>query len=233
VEPSYRRLLVASIVVASVLPAFLGFRFFPHYFIQLYVPLALAAGPALESVLGQRPLSATGRVIAGWSVVMLLGFTIANAALYFGHTRVYRERDPVYRAIAERLRGDACAPGPVFVWGWAPIIYYLADMPPASRFVVLPQSRLTGFVFGNTESQRGNTEESATIPEHWRWLLDDLTRNKATFIVDTAPANLYRWGRYPMNRYPVLRQYVDGDFERTGDVSGVVIYRRRGCHADR
>jgi hypothetical protein len=29
----------------------LGWRFFPHYFIQLYVPLALAAAPWLASVL--------------------------------------------------------------------------------------------------------------------------------------------------------------------------------------
>jgi hypothetical protein len=228
VQPPYRRLLVASLVAASLLPAFLGFRFYPHYFIQLYVPLALAAAPGLDSVV-RRPLSGRGRVVVGWSLVMFLGFTIANAALYFGHVRGYRERDPVFQAVADRLHADACAPGPLFVWGWAPIIYYLADLPIASRFVVLPQSRLTGYEPGNTESERGNAEEGAIVPEHWQWLLDDLHRRKVTFIVDTAPANLYRWGRYPITRYPALQHYLDREFELAADVRGVLIYRRRGC----
>src|SRR5262249_22794811 len=42
---SYERRLVAALLVVSVPSAFLGLRFFPHYFIQLYVPLALGAAP--------------------------------------------------------------------------------------------------------------------------------------------------------------------------------------------
>ena len=104
VEPRSRRLLVLGLVAASVVPAFLGFRFYPHYFVQLYVPLALAAGPWL-AVQIRRPMPRTGRV--QWPPgprAMLIGFSVANAVLYFGPVEVYRERDPVFRAVAERLR---------------------------------------------------------------------------------------------------------------------------------
>ncbi len=232
VEPRSRRLLVRGLVAASVVPAFLGFRFYPHYFVQLYVPLALVAGPWLDSQL-RRPLPRAGRVVAGWSAAMLLGFSVANAVLYLGPVDVYRERDPVFRAVADRLRSEPCAPGPVFVWGWAPMIYYYAELPIASRFVVLPQARLAGYVPGNTESNRGNAAEGAIVPAHWDWLMSDLERNRATFIVDTAPANIFRWGRYPVARYPRLQQYLDRSFELAGDVRGVRVYRRRGCQADR
>ena len=113
------------------------------------------------------------------------------------------------------------------------MIYYYADLPNASRFVVLPQARLAGYVPGNTESNRGNAAEGAIVPEHWDWLMSDLERNRVALIVDTAPANLFRWGRYPVVRYPRLQQYLDRYFELAGDVlTGVRIYRRRGCQAE-
>ena len=96
--------------------------------------------------------------------------------------------------------------------------------------MVLPQSRLTGYVFGNLASNRGESDVgNVEVPEHWDLLMDDLERHRATFIVDTAPANVYRWGRYPIERYPRLQRYVERGFARTRDVDGIRIYRRNGC----
>ena len=228
-RPRSWRLLVSALVVGSVPAALLGFRFYPHYFVQFYVPLSLASAPWVERQL-QRPLTRAGRTVVVWTAVAVAGFAIANASLYLTRSRVYRERDPIFRAVAERLRADPCARrGSLFVWGWAPIIYYLAEMPPASRFVVLPQARLTGYVFGNLASNRGELPESPAVPEHWDLLMRDLERHRATFIVDTAPANIYRWGKYPMERYPRLNGYVARGFTRVADVDGIRIYRRVGC----
>jgi hypothetical protein len=226
-EDRYRRRLVLGLVALSIAPACLGFRFFPHYFVQLYVPLALAAGPWLAAVV-RRPLPRSGRVVVAWSAAMLVGFTVANAALYLGPLRVYRERDPVFRRVADRLRADPC-PGPVFVWGWSPTIYYYAGLPLASRFAVLPPARLTGYVPGNTASERGEATPGEIVSRHWDWLMEDLERTRPTLVVDTAPANLFRWGRYPIARYPRLQEYIDREFEPAGAVEGVRIYRRRGC----
>jgi hypothetical protein len=228
-EDRYRRRLVLGLVALSVPPAFLGLRFFPHYFVQLYVPLALAAGPWLAAVV-RRPLPRSGRVVLAWSAAMLVGFTAANAALYLGPFHVYRERDPVFREVAERLRADPCA-GPVFVWGWSPMIDYYANRPLASRFAVLPPARLTGYVPGNTASARGEAAPGDVVSRHWDWLMEDLERTRPALVVDTAPANLFRWGRYPIARYPRLQDYVDRELEPAGAVEGVRIYRRRGCGA--
>jgi hypothetical protein len=218
------------LLAASVVTVFLGFRLYPHYLIQLYVPLALASAPWIETLIA-RPLSPAGRRLAAWAAAMVIGFTIANAVLLLGPVHVYRERDPVYRAVAERLRRDACAPGPLFVWGWAPMVYYHSGLPPASRFVVLPQSGLTGYVSGNLASNRGEAPEGLVVPRHWDWLMQDLEEHDVTFIVDTAPANLYRWGRHPIARYPRLERFVVTRFEIAAVVQGVTIYRRRGCES--
>jgi len=162
---------------------------------------------------------------------MLVGFMASTALLYFGNTRVYREREPVFQLVADRLRADACAPrATLFVWGYAPPFYYYADMPAASRFVVMAQSRLTGYMSGNLARVRDPREAKADIvPAHWDWLMDDLERNRATFILDTAPAGIYRWNRYPIDDYPRLRDYLASHYDLVDTVGRVRVYRRRGC----
>jgi len=61
--------------------------------------------------------------------------------------------------------------------------------------------------------------------------MDDLERTEATYMLDTAPAGLYRWNRYPLRDYPRLDRYVAEGYERLDDVSRVRVYRRRGCAA--
>lgn len=229
-EPQYWQVLVLGLVVVSIPPALLGWRFYPHYFIQLYVPLALAAAPTLTALFDARHTRAA-RLVAMWTFVMLAGFMVANAILYLGDVKVYRERDPVFRKIGERLRADPCyVDGSLFVWGYAPIIYYYADMPAASRFVVMAQSRLTGYLSGNLASNRGELPTDHLVePGHWDWLMDDLERNHVTFVVDTAPADIYRWGRYPIDDYPRLARYLSDSFTLVDTVDRVRIFRRTGC----
>ena len=222
-----RRLLGGLLAGASV-AVLLGLRFFPHYLVQLYWPLAVAAAPAVEARLLQ---GRKGRLFLAWTAAMLLGFGAANAYLYLGDPRVYRERDPVYRRVAERLARDACHPGgSLFVWGYAPMFYYYSGLPPASRFVVMAQSRLTGYVSGNLGMSR---DRRGIVPEHWDWLMADLERARATYILDTEPAGIFRWDRYPVRDFPRLAAYLDRNYERLDEVDGVVIHRRRGCAGSR
>jgi len=229
-QPRHWQVLITALVVASVPPLVLGFRFFPHYFIQLYVPLSLASAPWLAQHL--TPVTPNGRVVIAWTTAVVAGFAIVNATLYLGPFRVYRERDPVFRAVAQRLVSDPCARGAsVFVWGWAPMIYYFAGLSPASRFVAMAQAQLTGYLPGNLSNNRGESPAGREVPEHWDWLMEDLDRSHVTFIVDTAPANVFRWGKYPIARYARLRQLVEGEFDPASTIGGIVIYRRRDCLA--
>ena len=232
---AHRRRLIDGLVALGLLAALAGFRFFPHYFVPAVFALALGAGPAVARWC-ERPLARAGRLFLAASLVLALGFGAANAWLYLGGSNVYRETDPVYRAVAERLAADECFPGSrLFVWGWAPAFYYEAGLRgarPASRFAVLAQAGLTGYVPGNPDgARRREPGEPVPEPAHWDWLMADLERTPATYVLDTAPAGLYRWNRYPLRDYPRLDRYVAEGYERIGDVSRVRVYRRRGCAA--
>jgi Dolichyl-phosphate-mannose-protein mannosyltransferase len=232
-EPdAYRRGFVAALVALSFVAAAWGLRFYPHYLVPVYWPLAVATAPAAADLLF--PLKRSGIWLLAGSAVLLAGFSLSTAALYHGWwpgKRVYRETDPVFRRVADRLHADACVAGAtLFVWGYAPIFYYEARLPPASRFVVLPQSRLTGYVSGNFSSlDEGGPEAPGVVPRHWDWLFEDLERSRATYVLDTAPAGIYRWDRYPLSDFPRLRDYVAAHYDDAGSVDGVRVYRRRGC----
>jgi hypothetical protein len=231
----HRRRLVDGLVALGLGSAIVGFRFYPHYFVPLVFALSLGAAPAVAQWC-KRPLPRAGRVFLGATLVLGLGFAAANAWLYLGGAGVYRETDPVYRAVAERLEADECFPGSrLFVWGWAPAFYYEAGRRgarPASRFAALSQASLTSYVSGNPDgARRREPDEPALAPAHWDWLMSDLERSRATYILDTGPAGLYRWNRYPLRDYPRLDRYVAEGYERLDDVLRVRIYKRRGCVA--
>ena len=120
--------------------------------------------------------------------------------------------------------------GSLFVWGYAPMFYYYSGLPPASRFVVMAQSRLTGYVSGNLGVSR---DGQGIVPEHWDWLMADLESARATYILDTEPAGIFRWDRYPVRDFPRLATYLDRHYERLDEVDDVVIHRRRGCAGSR
>jgi 4-amino-4-deoxy-L-arabinose transferase-like glycosyltransferase len=206
--------MIFALLLVSIPPLFVGFRFYPHYFIQLYFPLIVLASFTINK-----------RLLI-YAVSLCILFTGINAYLYFGNMHVYRERDPVYRTVAERLEQDSNADrASLFVWGYAPAFYYYAGLKPASRFVVMGQARLTGYVSGNLGSL--DRESQQGVPQHWDWLMADLEKNHAVYILDTSPAGIYRWNHYPMEKYPRLQKYVSENYQRMGEIEGVVIYRRR------
>ena len=231
----HQRRLIGGLVALGLLGALAGFRFFPHYFVPAVFALALGAGPAVAHWC-ERPLARSGRLFLASTLALTIGFAAANAWLYLGGSGVYRETDPVYRAVAERLEADDCFPGSrLFVWGWAPAFYYEAGLRgarPASRFAVLALTGLTSYVPGNPDgARRREPGEAVPEPDHWNWLMADLERTPATYVLDTAPAGLYHWNRYPLRDYPRLDRYVAESYELIGEVSRVRIFRRRGCTA--
>ncbi len=229
-KSKYRKLLIALLLLLSLAAGFVGFRFYPHYFILLYVPLSLGAAPYADRLL-QRPLSRYGIALIAYSLLLWIGFTIANAILYFGNQQVYRETDPVFHSVAQRLKKDTCYKNAsMFVWGYAPIFYYYSEVKAASRFVVLPQSGLTSYISGNLGSVGGNRpSQIVAIQKHWDLLMSDLETSGATYILDTSPAAIYRWDKYPLRDYPRLHQYIEENYDRLDEIDSVVIYRRRDC----
>jgi hypothetical protein len=221
---AHPRRLITAVLLLSIPAAVLGLRFFPHYFIQLYVPLALLAAPQAAELFRARS-SGAARLALAWTALMVLGFTAANLFV-LTRTGAIESRRPVFARVTERLRADECFAGArLFVWGFAPEFYYFTGLRPASRFVV-PAYTVSGYAPGNPDA-RGS--EALIREDHWALLVGDLEKSRATYVLDTAGSGLHRWRPFPVHRFPHLLALLRREFTLVDTVDGVALYRREGC----
>lgn len=222
-----RRFLWA-LLAATTAPALLGGRFFGHYFLPTLFALALSAAPQL-GVWASRPLRRAGRRYVFVAALAFGIFTLVNLVAYLPRTHLADAGDPIYRRVGDALASDGCDPGgAVFVWGYAPSVYYYSGRPPASRFVV-PIDTITGYLAGNDAFERGADTSDRINATHWQWLMDDLARSRPVAIVDFCPTGRNHWDRFPLDRFPALRSFVRAGYVRAAPVDGVALYRRKDC----
>jgi dolichyl-phosphate-mannose-protein mannosyltransferase len=223
----YRNVLIGGVIAASVFATCLGLRFFPHYFVQLYLPLAIGSAPWIAGVLAG-PVRSDGLMAAGYSLAVLALFTTSNVMRYVMSTP---SLNAVSARVASKLKRDPCyVNASMFVWGSAPIFYYQADLPPASRFF-FPEFPLVSLYAGNRRATERHVRSRVRDRRgrHWRWLMADLRQSRPTYILDTAPAHLKMWESFPLRDYPQLEHFVNRRYDRLDTIDGVQIYRRGGC----
>ncbi|MBI5548947.1 MAG: hypothetical protein HY901_34120, partial [Deltaproteobacteria bacterium] len=216
--------LLALWSLAAFAGTLLGGRFYDHYFPALVAPLAALAGIGAASTdlgWGRWPgrLVAAGTALpAAFCFVAGMNFEAANAL--FGDTRL------PYEEVAGYVKARTRASDRVFVWGYYPLIYVGADRLAATRFVGCHY--LTGYAaVGLARHLPPHEEDKLGVPKGFETLLHELEEHRAELIVDTAPANLHHWQRYPLERYPLLAEYVHSRYVREAEVGGNIIYRRK------
>jgi hypothetical protein len=221
-------LVALAWLAGSLVGACLGGRFYGHYFIALLPPLAwLASGPMaalFDRRINEAPpmISWTRRATVVLLVLPVLGLTIAGwIRIAGGHLdALHPEVSEVARAVRERTAaGDR-----IFVWGYWPQLYYVAGRPPATRFV-FPQT-LSGYVPGRPDLLDRPPDDRHVVEAHWSQWAEDMARHPAELIIDTAPAAIHYWERYPMQRYAPLARLIEERYRLETTVAGVDIYRR-------
>ena len=225
----YQRTLVAGVLVCCLPIILIGFRLYPHYFVPVYTPLALATAPALDLLL-RSPLSRAARGFRAYAIAALVGFSTANGIIYLtGIEFAPEEHKKVYRRVADVMRSDACFPGAsMFTWGPEAMFMYPADLIPASRFVG-PYTTICGFVPGNWGIRSGHLKATDVIrPDHWDQLMGDLERSHATYFIDASKA-FRNWKAFPLESFPRMLAFVRAHYDVLGDDGAVRVYRWRGC----
>lgn len=206
--------------------AFFTWRFFPHYFVQVFPVAAVVAG-LVASSFAYDPTHARDRAPVAGAATLVLGaavlLAIASSALS-RRVHVLRETDrwyqdphadPIVRYVVERSN-----PGEtIFVWGFRAETYVSAARLPASRYVytVYPSGVVPWF-----QSTR-DEEERRVVPNSRNELLADLERAKPSLVIDAGRSMN---GRYMYN-YPQMRTYLDRNYCFMRYVDGEPVYRRR------
>jgi hypothetical protein len=212
----------------SCLPLSLGGRFFPHYFLQLFPPLAILASMAAVELWDRarrfrRPrIAVAAATVAGLVVWPAVGWTRDGMDV----ERVsIPHAVPDARRLAAYIQRETAPDARILVWGYGSAIYYLSERRPATRFPYV--TYLVGAVEG-TPSWWNPFVRSAPleIPRAWDLLFEDLARHPPELVIDTAKARYFAFWKFPPSRYPRLQRYLDQGYERT-EVAGFPVWRRR------
>jgi hypothetical protein len=211
-------------------------KFFWYHFLYMVPMLALLAGwgwdRALSGLFRAQSRTAAVAVTAGLTAALLL---VTPEVLDNGYkqwtsyTRYYTrpdDRDEFYGLFPAYVSADIIAayvrertaPGePIYVWGFEPLIYLMADRPSPSRFI---------------HSVPLVTDWSP--PEWQREFMADLQANPPTYFITQHLAggtwitghNL-TYFEY-IATFTSLQAWMDANYDHEIDLAGATIYRRRG-----
>ena len=194
---------------ASFMGVVAGFRFFPHYLLQLLPAVALLAGRGAS----RRP--AWVRPAAAW------GVAAAVVALALASAQALNPIAPLQRRVPAYVRSHSRPGDTILVWGNVPEIYWRSGRDPAGGF------SHTEFVTGYSGGRRHQEASQADVPDEdlYRRFLTRLRQERPVLVVDTAAPD-ERGGRwFPLRRFPALTSMLEAHYRRVATVEGAPIYR--------
>jgi hypothetical protein len=209
-DRSWRMLAWVLLSLAAVAA---GWRFFPRYYFQLLVPMALLAA---------RGFVLCNRSPCRWALPVLLliplvrfGPRYAILANDLIHQRPHRWSDLALGQDSEAaagLIGDRS--GTLFVWGYRPDIYAWTRMPAGTRF--LDSQPLTGVL-----ADRHLTNSEVYYPELAVQNRKELIKTNPVYIVDgLGPLN----PKLAITQYPDLSNWLN-QYREMGRTPFSVVYR--------
>lgn len=196
--------LLAWLLLSAAGSASAG-RIHPHYYIQSYPALALAAGWFLGGV-ARRALAPDARRAVRVLAVLVLaaaGWNLVSHPIR-GRARPGFAPDaaiPPATFVAELTRPT----DRIFVWGLYPDFYVHAGRAPASRYIYT--SFQTGVQPGRNTTPDEDTSDDS-VPGATSALVAELARTLPVAFVDSSvgPQRLYE--KYPLWRFPALDAFV-------------------------
>ena len=133
-------------------------------------------------------------------------------------------------AVAQYLRGRVPPGYPIQLWGLYPMVYFVADRPPASRFIVS-----TAFVCVDRRDNRielvttCETRRSKALQQRFlREYLDDLKRRHPYIVTrDSAGSLEIVDGAHGATDFPELREILKRDYRVEARINGWAVFRWR------
>ena len=202
----------------AFLAATLSGRSFGHYYIQFLPAWCLLAGMVFDAVfaMGKDPGDSAGMKTIKTALVAFLVFTMFATALvqFFEPIRksIRESRitaSPSYD-LAAMLKQNSPEGATIFVWGFWPQIYVWADRDPGARYAYC--NFLTGLIPWTNIAPEKDTS-GTIVPGSMGKQLEDLTRNKPRFIVDTSPGDYSNYRKYPIGKFPPLAAFIKQHYQ--------------------
>jgi len=226
-------LLVASGLLFVLLQA----KLFSYHHLPLVASLSIPAGIGLVEIAANRRTRAWAAAL-GLSFLVLAAITLELRAKNLGPDLAvplgpktleqrYVELGGIRRGqgdfsfeasmeLARYIEANTSADEPIFIWGFEPVVYFLSDRDPPTRFIMNTP------LFG-----------AMAHAEYIEELLDDLEKNPPVyFVVATGDALIWVRGTSEdslaaLAEMPKLRGFLEGRYEYACRVADYEVFRLR------
>lgn len=220
-KAQWKEQIVIAWFVLSSIAVFTGWRLYGHYFLLWIPAMSILGGQQLDVLRGRHLIS---NVIICSIIVITIGFAIPRYNFDLVN-RITGEDNPYdYIPIAKAVGQETKQDDHIFVWGYAPSIFYFSDRLPASHFPSSDWLSGRNSLPGKIQNIDPKNFVNKCAWELWR---EDMERYSPVYIIDASPAKLHDYEFYPMHNYIVLMDYVRRFYEFERKVNGAVFYRRK------
>jgi 4-amino-4-deoxy-L-arabinose transferase-like glycosyltransferase len=170
-----------------------------------------------------RPSARLATAVAGILALEIVFLGVHVTTLMAPASAPYPRHD--FRRLSRAIDERSQPTDRIFVWGWAPEVYSLTRLTPASQFVI------SMYLVNDTRPQPAT---SAIDPRYETQLMDELRAVEPRFIVDassrswTMVASGDPW-LYRLDRYPdfALNRYLASHYRSVGRFDGSVLFERQ------
>ncbi|GMT48502.1 MAG: hypothetical protein IEMM0008_0041 [bacterium] len=226
-----------------------GSRFYNHYFLQYLPALCVIAGYGI--VLFVNRWIERKRIIQFANIIIYLSvivystwnYTIAYNAHYnientkpFNHGVIARKE---YKEVSEWIKANSRPTDRIVQWGDCIEIYYFSQRRPGMRFIWA--SLYTNFAADSNKTSSAtkfSPEKLASrkkLSEKKQWsfntqedieysIIIDLDNKKPRYIIDTAPSNFRGFGKYPLEKFYILYDYIKRKYQYKRTLDKMKIY---------
>lgn len=233
--PRPRGWYLAIVTAALWYGTTVGWRFYHHYrMIELPFTAVLAAGGWLL-LLGQMRHRQARLAFAVAGTVALAALLLRGDSWNYLSATLGRGHAPISVAdhvsqVALRLKSATTPQDSLFVWGQQPQIYLLAERRMATRFPHC--APLIGLVHSENYAPEDQDRSAWVLPGSVNQMMEDLRADPPAYFVDASQDANFLKGRYPVETYPQLCQWLRAnyvyEFELAGaDSSVLVVYCQR------
>lgn len=164
-------------------------------------------------------------IATGYSVYIHCGFPPGTKKIYFTVIDPENPKGEPIRRTAQYIAQNTAKTGRIFVWGLCPEIYTLSNRRCAGRFIYA--NYLIGMMTGDRYFYSNTERLDRTVSGSWDKLIDDLTKYKPVFIIDTSPSNYFQYAKYPISRFVLLDSFIKRYYLFDRRIGNIDIYRRR------
>jgi hypothetical protein len=215
VEPPHLRWRMAGWAALSLVAAFVGWRFFPRYFIQLLPVVVIGASRGMVLMKRRQRLAVLALLLIplirfGPRYVMLASDDLAGRAHQWSDVAM----DQDSKQAANIVRGQSHSGDTLFVWGFRPDLFAYTGLPAGTGF--LDSQPLTG-----VPADRHLVQSAPVDTEFTRMNREELVRSQPTFVIDGL--SLYN-PALAIDGYENLRAWFT-QYREVGRTRTTVVYR--------